>query len=1805
MEVTADEIDSSDGFSLREAMIAAHAFPDADEVTINLQAGQTYKLRTGGEFGDFEIRRDLTINGNGATIDGDFATRLFEVHQQEGGVDVVFQNITLREGKATGGAVRIANVGGSVTFINSTLEDNLVQGVGDQNGGAINVVGGSLIIDGTTLRNNQADALRGETAVVNGGAGGWARGGAISADRTQIIIRNGSVFQGNDADAGDGGTGDDSGGPSGSGRGGAIYLMGASSLEISDSEFIDNQARGGLGGNARGENAEAGHAGHAEGGAIFLGAAVTSVAIEDSSFLENIARANRGGHATNSDGDNRARAGDGGDARGGAIHNEATTLTIIDTEFSGNEALAGEGGDSDRGNSGDGGNARGGAIDLRPGTTTVNIQGSIIAGDGENLFADATYTTLFSANIARGGDGGEKTDTDEDGGNAGNGGSSLGGAINQSGSVELTIDGVILIGNIADGGFGGHGASSASGCGDDICQGTAGGNNGFAEGGAIRSGGTLTVSNSSIVGNLAAGGLPVEGGRVAAGLGGFKRDGTGLLGGNGGHAFGGGIYVNEASLTVTGSGFSGNSVLGGLGGGGGHGLGLDDDENAHGRQGGRGGDARGGAIAATLTQAHQATLERVIVVTNTAVAGAGGPGGDAAQGGEVDDQSNGGRGGDGGNASGGGISLINWSDNNTSEVLISEATISNNTLVSGDGGAGGRGGIGDAREVSAGIDDDRTIFYPGGDGGDGGNGGLAYGGGVFLRSADAEMNIATIDSNVVSSGFGGRGGDGGSGVLFRDDITLDDENLGTSGGDGGDGGDARLAAGGGIAVQGGFALIVQATIVDNVVIAGGGGVGGYGAPGREFGGDGGDGGNGANARGGGIAVIDGGADNGSVNDITVFATTIARNTVNAGPAGLAGSRGEAVGNDRDARREQSRMNSRFVDADGQAFPFTSTAVFAGVSAGIDPAFDNPTPQSLDVLAPTELLSDNDLGSLSDLRSDAAVATGIVAGGAAVGGGAFLVGGLGTGAFVGFAIGAYGASVVSGLAIGAGLGIGAGVGVLAIGVAISVKVIIAVASGDSFQEGLESALGIDVNDLSGGVNFGAFFAFGGGGDFVEPTPRAPGRRGSDGLAGVPRGPGIDGGVTSGRSIIATNVARSRELSREEKTIFICTSGCGGSSGGIVIEIGETEVVNEFERTVTTHVIPDITPGDFHGSVGGTLIGILDDQNDEPLVTGDQFGSLGSPIDPLLEPGIGYYGGFTPTVRLLPGSPAIDGVDINANPFLSFTDESQNGFPLDGLIDLGAWGADPIDSFFSTSVASAGIDPFAVSLDFGEPVFGLEPDDITVVGGEIVGEIVLGDDDKYQLSVVANSSEVSLHVLEDIAVNLYGGFNRASNTLVVPVVITEDTLAPESSVEALPPTADQLTFDVTVSANDVDGLDPQEVISGVADVDLYVATNDGPFELYETKVSQDSTQTFTFTGENETQYWFRSVARDLAGNEETEPIVADASTYVPDLTAPSTEVVAIEVINGGAHVWSVRVSGSDEGGSGLDRIRLDYVEGDGAVMTLGTFEAGLRDASGNHLIEVPFFPRIESGIDYYFTAIGIDGNGNEETKPAVSSSSFDSTRSQSGSGHFPAFLRDVDIQNGARQRSYIRNIDLRFTPASSLGAIVNSLADSDPDNDRLILEKMPAGSGGTAERVDLTGRVTRGEGMLQVDFGEAGLGGDPRSAGANGDYRFTMQLGADNSSRTFDFHRLLGDANGDGLVDRIDMMDVLAGLRTPHENADIDGDGSIDLVDRGITQRELGQSINGNANAASATALTAISPWQNPSTTEDVDNNGEVT
>jgi hypothetical protein len=64
-------------------------------------------------------------------------------------------------------------------------------------------------------------------------------------------------------------------------------------------------------------------------------------------------------------------------------------------------------------------------------------------------------------------------------------------------------------------------------------------------------------------------------------------------------------------------------------------------------------------------------------------------------------------------------------------------------------------------------------------------------------------------------------------------------------------------------------------------------------------------------------------------------------------------------------------------------------------------------------------------------------------------------------------------------------------------------------------------------------------------------------------------------------------------------------------------------------------------------------------------GNQVGTAGAPIDPLLA-ALGEYGGATPTMPLLPGSPAIGGGTVSGAPT---TD--QRGQPRTGHVDVGAF------------------------------------------------------------------------------------------------------------------------------------------------------------------------------------------------------------------------------------------------------------------------------------------------------------------------------------------------------------------------------------------------------------------------------------------------------------------------------------------------------------------------------------------------------
>ncbi|HEY1690505.1 MAG TPA: hypothetical protein VGF95_16755 [Solirubrobacteraceae bacterium] len=282
----------------------------------------------------------------------------------------------------------------------------------------------------------------------------------------------------------------------------------------------------------------------------------------------------------------------GAPGQGGAIHNEGE-VTVSDCRFVDDGAFGGAGGDGGMG--GWGGRGAGGAY----GTNFMGLAGG------------------------RGGDGGPAGD----GGEGGIGGPSQGGAIFNAAGATLTVAGSAFVedsvhggvgGEGGEGGIGGYGggggpgeygtfgtepapgttgAGGAGGTGGNggvggdggkSGDGGAGGIGGSAEGGAIYSEGTLTVTDSVFEEDEARGG---EGGN-----GGFGEYGGG--GGDGGIGGGGGQGGNAGCAT----GDGGCKQNGGHGGNGGKGgKGGDGVEGSAGGANGDGGDAVGGAIYSTMT----------------------------------------------------------------------------------------------------------------------------------------------------------------------------------------------------------------------------------------------------------------------------------------------------------------------------------------------------------------------------------------------------------------------------------------------------------------------------------------------------------------------------------------------------------------------------------------------------------------------------------------------------------------------------------------------------------------------------------------------------------------------------------------------------------------------------------------------------------------------------------------------------------------------------------------------------------------------------------------------------------------------------------------------------------------------------------------------------------------------------------------------------------------------------------------------------------------------------------------------------
>lgn len=140
------------GCTLRAAVMESNAWAGADDIDILAGVGP-FELNQVA-LGDLHLTDDVDISGNGNTIDGLGALRIFHVWI---GVSVDISDITLRNGAGplVGGAIYNQ---GDLVLTSSTLTNNTTT----THGGAIkSIAPGSLVLDKCVVDNN--------TAVIGGG----------------------------------------------------------------------------------------------------------------------------------------------------------------------------------------------------------------------------------------------------------------------------------------------------------------------------------------------------------------------------------------------------------------------------------------------------------------------------------------------------------------------------------------------------------------------------------------------------------------------------------------------------------------------------------------------------------------------------------------------------------------------------------------------------------------------------------------------------------------------------------------------------------------------------------------------------------------------------------------------------------------------------------------------------------------------------------------------------------------------------------------------------------------------------------------------------------------------------------------------------------------------------------------------------------------------------------------------------------------------------------------------------------------------------------------------------------------------------------------------------------------------------------------------------------------------------------------------------------------------------------------------------------------------------------------------------
>ena len=312
------------GITLREAIIAANNTPGDDTIQVSqFEPNETFSLMLGALP---TITEDLTIEGNGLTVDARQISRAINVADASGSsndVDVTLKDLTLTRGKTTldntshddhthsGGAVRFLSVG-TLTLENTLVASNSTEGEFAKGGGVFSL-GHVVVKSGSEISRNRTD-------------GNYASGGGIYAVNS-LTVEGGSKVEENVTD--------------GSQSPGGGIAVGVDQAGAGDG-FIES-------GSIVNSNRTSGK--ESPGGGVFVGGTLVLRNSAISNNATSVRRSSGGGAAAHSlyaysatiSGNKTTQANSDGGGIAASIYAKLTDSTVVDGNYTSGRGSAGGG----------------------------------------------------------------------------------------------------------------------------------------------------------------------------------------------------------------------------------------------------------------------------------------------------------------------------------------------------------------------------------------------------------------------------------------------------------------------------------------------------------------------------------------------------------------------------------------------------------------------------------------------------------------------------------------------------------------------------------------------------------------------------------------------------------------------------------------------------------------------------------------------------------------------------------------------------------------------------------------------------------------------------------------------------------------------------------------------------------------------------------------------------------------------------------------------------------------------------------------------------------------------------------------------------------------------------------------------------------------------------------------------------------------------------------------------------------------------------------------------------------------------